>query len=161
MRAGDRLPSMRQVSRAYRVSPGTASRAFHVLEDRGTIRASPRSGYFVSALPEYSERAPPTSRPSTASKRVHVRDLMFEILQATKIREAVPFGSAFPSPDLFPLPKLARPLGIAVRRLEPPTMVEHLPPGNPELRRQIARRYWETGVAATLLQRGGALASSE
>jgi hypothetical protein len=29
---------------------------------------------------------------------------MFEILQAIKVREVVPFGSAFPSPDLFLCP---------------------------------------------------------
>ncbi len=54
---------------------------------------------------------------------------------------ACPWGSAFPSPELFPLQQLGRHLAYVSRRLDPWSTVEHLPPGSLELRNQIAQRY--------------------
>ena len=47
LRAGDRIPSVRQFSRARGLSSNTVLQAYHLLEDRGEIRALLRSGYFV------------------------------------------------------------------------------------------------------------------
>jgi DNA-binding transcriptional MocR family regulator len=147
LRVGDRLPSVRQASQAHRVSRGTVLRAYYALEDRGEIRTRPRSGYYVT--PQRAAVPPPplATRPSTATRSPDVRDFVFDVLEAIKARDMVPFGSAFPSPDLFPLQKLAGALSSATRRLDPHEMVEHLPPGLPELRRQIARRYLHFGIS--------------
>jgi len=75
-----------------------------------------------------------------------VSELVFQILDAARDRDVVPFGSAFPSPTLFPWPKLARSLGSAARHMDPWSTVESLPPGSVELRRQIARRYLKFGT---------------
>jgi len=72
--------------------------------------------------------------------------LVFEILEATRARDVVPLGSAFPSPTLFPWSKLARFLGSSARNMDPWTTVQSLPPGSEELRRQIARRYLLAGA---------------
>ncbi|HEV7715333.1 MAG TPA: PLP-dependent aminotransferase family protein, partial [Steroidobacteraceae bacterium] len=61
-------------------------------------------------------------------------------------RDVVPLGSAFPSPMLFPWPKLARYLGSGARHMDPWSTVESLPPGSVDLRRQIARRYLKYGT---------------
>jgi DNA-binding transcriptional MocR family regulator len=58
----------------------------------------------------------------------------------------VPFGSAFPGPDLFPLRQLARDLGPCTQRIDPWRTVEDLPPGNEKLRRQIAQRSLAAGA---------------
>jgi DNA-binding transcriptional MocR family regulator len=147
LRVGDRLPSVRQASQAHRVSRGTVLRAYYALEDRGEIRTRPRSGYYVTP-PRAAVPPPPlATRPSTATRSPDVRDFVFDVLDAIRARDTVPFGSAFPSPDLFPLQKLASALSSATRRLAPHEMVEHLPPGLPELRRQIARRYLQVGMS--------------
>jgi DNA-binding transcriptional MocR family regulator len=74
-------------------------------------------------------------------ERVDVSQLVFQILEATRQRDCVPLGSAFPSPELFPLRQLGRHLAFVAQRLDPWSTVEHLPPGSLALRTQIAQRY--------------------
>jgi DNA-binding transcriptional MocR family regulator len=69
-------------------------------------------------------------------------------------------GSAFPSPTLFPLPKLASVLSTSARRMDPWSTVEDLPAGSAELRRQISRRYLRAGATVSpeeIIVTGGAL----
>lgn len=147
MKLGDRLPSVRQASSSRGVSPSTVFEAYYLLEARGLIRARERSGYYVIAgagkvLPE-PDRA---SRPDEESMPVDVSELVFDILESARTREVVPFGSAFPSPMLFPLPRLARSMASSVRSMDPWSSVDDISPGNAVLRRQIALRYLADGV---------------
>ena len=47
LRPGERLPSVRRLSRERRLSVSTVLQALHQLEDRGLVEARPQSGYFV------------------------------------------------------------------------------------------------------------------
>jgi DNA-binding transcriptional MocR family regulator len=146
LRPGDRLPSVRSVCNSHRVSPATALQAFRLLEDRGEIYTRPRSGHYVSAhLGGRPMQEPAISRPSAKAIPVDVKDLVFELLESVKRSDIVPLGSAFPAPELFPLARLARALHTATLKLNPHDIYEQLPPGNSDLRRQIARRYLESG----------------
>jgi DNA-binding transcriptional MocR family regulator len=146
LRPGDRVPSVRKLCRERRISPATAMRAYESLEARGFVETRPRSGYYVSTRWQQPRQEPERSRPRTRSTKVDVSELVFNILESTRARNVVPFGSAFPSPLLFPWAKLARHLGSSARHMDPWSTVESLPPGSDELRRQIARRYLEFGV---------------
>lgn len=75
-----------------------------------------------------------------------VSALVFSILDSIKDPNTVPFGSAFPSPSLFPLQRLSRSLASASRAMDPRVAVTDLSPGNPQLRRQIALRYMVGGL---------------
>jgi DNA-binding transcriptional MocR family regulator len=144
--AGDQLPSVRALSQSRKVSPATVSKAYEALEANGLIEARPRSGYYVREL-QSAAKPPRTSRPRTSSTRLTVSDLVFETLEASRNREVVPLGSAFPSPLQFPWPKLARCLGSSARHLDPWSTVESLPPGSIDIRRQIAKRYLSLGMS--------------
>jgi len=146
LRPGERVPSVRQLVRERRVSPATAMRAYQFLEARGLIETRPRSGYYVSEQGRQHAPTPRRARSAARTTRVDVSELVFQILDAARDREVVPFGSAFPSPALFPWPKLARYLGSAARHMDPWSTVESLPPGSAALRRQIARRYLQFGT---------------
>jgi DNA-binding transcriptional MocR family regulator len=146
LRVGDRVPSVRKLCREHGVSPATAMRAYEVLESRDLIESRPRSGYYVRAKQPQRAAEPRRSRPRAGRTRVEVNDLVFEILEAARDRDVIPLGSAFPSPTLFPWAKLARTLGSSAREMDPWSTVESLPPGNEELRRQIARRYLRFGT---------------
>jgi DNA-binding transcriptional MocR family regulator len=61
-------------------------------------------------------------------------------------RDVVPLGSAFPSPLLFPMARLARVMASSVQKLDPWSTVDDLTPGNARLRRQIALRYLIDGL---------------
>lgn len=139
LRAGERLPSVRQASTQRRISPATVFEAYYLLEARGLIHARARSGYYVSDRLQPS--APETSKPRQRSAVVAISDLVFEVLGSTRDRNVVPLGSAFPSAALFPLQTLARHLSHGMRALDPKRIVDDLPPGNERLRQQIARRY--------------------
>ena len=147
MKLGDRLPSVRQASTSRGVSASTVFEAYYLLEARGLIRARERSGYYVTAgahaLPPEPEHS---SRPHAESTRVDVSELVFEVLESIKTRDTVPFGSAFPSPLLFPLPRLARSMASSVQAMDPWGAVDDLTPGSAALRRQIALRYLADGL---------------
>lgn len=160
LRSGERVPSVREVVRERRVSPATAMRAYQLLESRGLIETRPRSGYYVSEPRERRIAEPRRARSAPRTTRVEVSELVFQILDAARDRDVIPLGSAFPSPTLFPWPKLARYLGSGARHMDPWSTVESLPPGSAELRRQIARRYLKFGTnvsAEEIVITGGAL----
>jgi DNA-binding transcriptional MocR family regulator len=146
LRAGERLPSVRALCVARGISQSTVMQAYYLLEDRGLVTTRPRSGYYVNATPKPPMRRP--TMPTLQPEPVHVApaNLLFSVLNGIKHRENVPLGSAFASPLLYPLQKLAQMLGMAARRLDPWRIVDDLPPGNAELRRHIARRYLEMGA---------------
>jgi len=150
LEVGDRVPSVRELCRERGVSPATAMRAYEDLEAAGLVETRRRSGYYVSDSWRQQLTEPRHSRPSPRSTRVEVNDLVFQILEASRDRDVVPLGSAFPSPLLFPWAKLARYLGSSARHMDPWSTVESLPPGSDDLRRQIARRYLHAGVRVPL-----------
>jgi DNA-binding transcriptional MocR family regulator len=146
LRPGERVPSIRQLCRERKMSPATALRAYEELEAKGYVETRPRSGYYVGTRWQQPIAEPARSRPSSRSTRIEVSELVFEILNASRDRDVVPLGSAFPSPLLFPWAKLSRFLGSSARKMDPWRTVESLPPGSDDLRRQIARRYLELGA---------------
>lgn len=145
LQPGDRLPSVRALRERRALSQATVLQAYSLLEARGLIRSRPRSGYYVSRrLPPPAE--PPARDRTADAVDVDVSDLVFHILGATRERRLLPFGSAFPSPLLFPLHTLAASLARSTRRLDPWASVTDLPPGSPALRAEIARRYLLLGA---------------
>ena len=147
LRPGDRLPSVRQASVSRKISPSTVFEAYYLLEDRGLIQARPRSGYYVKARVTPSQAEPATALPGQRPTPVVISDLVFEVLESTRQLNVVPLGSAFPSPNLFPLDKLARSLTPAMRHLSTDRLVEDLTIGDERLRRQIGLRYVMEGAS--------------
>lgn len=146
LRQGDQLPSVRRASGSHGVSPSTVFSAYYLLESQGHIEARPRSGYYVAPNKKERRAEPPLPRPSSDLLEVDVSKLIFEVLGHVRQRETAPLGSAFPSPDLFPLERLSRSMGRAMRRLDPWQTVEDLAPGSEGLRRQLSLRYLAVGA---------------
>ena len=144
--AGERVPSVRQASERYGVSPATVFRAYYLLEDRGLIQARERSGYYVRAQGRPRLAEPKKAATPAAATDVAVSELVFSVLGSLRDPATVPFGSAFAAADLFPLGRLARSMGRAVQRLSPHAVIADMTTGNPELARQIAQRYRLAGV---------------
>jgi DNA-binding transcriptional MocR family regulator len=144
---GARMPSLRHVIAQHGVSQTTASRAYYLLEEWGLVRAQERSGYYVAPGAALAGSAAQRTTSHTQSGKVDISNLVFSVLEAAKHPGIVPLGSAFPSPTLFPLQRLAKSLAQSTKLISPWSAVADLPPGNEHLRRQIALRYMGIGIA--------------
>lgn len=150
LKRGDKLPSIRQIQVSKQVNASTVFQAYYLLEARGLIVARPRSGYYVVG-PLRSERLlPHTAADDGTPTTLQVSDLVFNLLERIKDPRQIPFGSAFPSPLLFPLPKLADHMASTVRRMQAQDTVSDIGQGDIELRRQIALRYQLDGKQTDL-----------
>lgn len=146
LRVGDKLPSVRDACSSRGVSPSTVFQAYYLLEARGLVRARPRSGYYVNARDDSLPPEPDTSCPDGESTELAISERIFDILDSVRNRDVTPLGSAFPSPLLFPLPRLAQAMSAHLKRQDPLDTIVDLSPGNPGLRRQIALRYLIAGI---------------
>jgi len=144
--ANEKVPSVRTASRTYGVSQATVFQAYYLLESRGLIQARARSGYFVRAQAKHALAEPEMSAAIADSTDVDVSELVFSVLGSIKDPDIIPMGSAFPSPDLFPLSRLARSMGKSIQQLPARAILADMTYGNPNLRRQIALRYMVNGV---------------
>ena len=146
-RPGERIPSVRQASSQHRLSITTVLRAYVILESRGLIESRPQSGYFVKArtLPSATAELH-VSAPLGTSAAVDVSELVLSTLRSIARDDTMPLGSPYPDAAQFPVQRLARHAQSISRRRTRWGVIDDLPPGNPELIRQIARRYQERGI---------------
>jgi DNA-binding transcriptional MocR family regulator len=147
MREGERIPSVRQTSQHHNLSISTVIRAYLMLESRGLIESRPQSGYFVRALaqPAPETAVAPCPVALALAPQLDVSNLVMSTLRAIQ-QGSVPFGSPYPDPDLFPSARINQ-HAHGIGRQQGCGQSADLPPGNPELIRQIARRHLENGLA--------------
>jgi len=146
LRAGDRLPSVRRLAQERSVSVATVLEAYLQLENAGLIEVRPKSGHFVR------RRMAPTAEPrppracSTPSK-VTVTDAYTKIIEAMRDPELLPFGCATIDPSYLPIAALNRIVTQMLREMTTVGARYEAAPGLLTLRRQIARRAVDAGVA--------------
>src|SRR3954465_3697288 len=75
LRVGQKIPSVRKLSRQLKVSVSTVLQAYRLLEDRGRVEARPQSGYFVKPSTRQTPPAPTISKPSPVPTHVSTGDL--------------------------------------------------------------------------------------
>lgn len=145
---GDRIPSVREMSRQRDVSIATVLQAYYLLEARGLIRARPRSGFYVrsdlpSDLPE-----PEISSPAPDPSQVSMRQLVSMVaLNDTHNPQLIQLGAAHPNPSLAATEELNRVLTSVARRMGEASGLYDYAPGCDELRMQIARRSLIAGCS--------------
>ncbi len=145
LHAGDRVPSLRELSRQQGVSLSTVLQSYLWLENRGYLEARPQSGFYVrtpySTLipePQSEDRTPrPTSIGTNA--------ILAEIMEAARDPANLQLGPSTASAELFPNRRLNLILQRVVRRQPFHSTRYEFPPGAETLRRQIARRSLEMG----------------
>lgn len=145
---GDRIPSVRKMSRARDVSISTVLQAYYLLEARGLIRARPRSGFYVrsdlpSDLPE-----PEISSPVSDPTQVSMRELVsMVVLRDATNPDLIQLGAAHPNPALAATDLLNRTLTSVARRMGDESGLYSYAPGSEMLRMQIARRSLTAGCS--------------
>ncbi|AMV73640.1 PLP-dependent aminotransferase family protein [Desulfuromonas carbonis] len=146
-RPGERVPSLRRLSRQLQVSLNTVKEAYALLEDRRVLEARPQSGYYVRGrLPEIPAE-PKLNPPALAPTEVSTGQLFRMVLRDSLDPQLLPFGIAIPNPDLLPVARLNRMLSEETRRHPLPSVSYAIPPGYERLRQQIAQRMLAAGCA--------------
>ena len=147
LKAGDKLPSVRQLHKSIGCSMTTIQHAYALLESDGTVTAKPRSGYFVADntatatdFAESGHENDPTDRP------VSVDELAFRVTSLWHRADLEAFGALYPSRDLVGRDKIDQTLRQVLR-----TQVRHIhkmdsPEGDPLLREVIGRRAVSKGI---------------
>ena len=148
-RAGERIPSIRALSRQMRVSANTVMESYARLENSGLIEARPQSGYFVC-----SRLADPAGRLSSGGRGGDISpnpailgDVALEVMRNIANPSLVPLGGGIPNSEMAPVDKLNRMLASESRRF--PLQSVSYPPaqGHKLLRTQIARRSLNSGCS--------------
>lgn len=147
---GERAPSVREVTKGFKVSLQTALQALTLLERRGLVEARPQSGFYVTAqntaaLPASDQEA--DGRAGKASI-VETGPLINEVVAAARDYHLSPLGAASLASDLLPGVAIAKSVSWAMRTHGADILAYAMPPGNEDLRRQVARRALSYGVRA-------------
>ncbi|MEJ7599318.1 MAG: PLP-dependent aminotransferase family protein [Kofleriaceae bacterium] len=146
LRSGDRLPSVRRLAQERSVSVATVLEAYLRLENAGLIEVRPKSGHFVRRRTRLTPE-PRAPRSCTTPSKVTVSDAYTKILEAMRDPELLPFGCATIDPSYLPIAALNRIVTQVVREMTTVGARYEGAPGLLTLRRQIARRAVEAGVA--------------
>jgi len=148
--AGQKLPSVRTLSREMQLSISTILQAYYALEAQGLVEARPQSGYYVrgarraSALPGRTAPHPAPAGP----REEDVESLLAQVFEQVVAPHRLLFSQGVPAPALLPIAKLNKALLQAQRELpHAGTSYEPLQ-GNLLLRRQIARYalFWGSSL---------------
>ena len=146
LRPGDRAPSVRRLHSQWAVSMTTVLEAYRLLEDRGLIRARPRSGYYVQASQGAVVKEVETVEPPRRAQRVRT-DLMMRLQAEINAPGFVRLGAAAPDLDLLPGRVLARKVNEVMRSSRRVALSYMTGLGDEGLRRAIARRMVDAGCA--------------
>ncbi len=148
---GERLPSVRNISRQKGLSVTTVLQAYQYLEDQGSIEAHPQSGYYVrlQPLPSQANPQPETSSPPADPNQVDTRELTRMIMRYGRYPNLIQFGAANPDPDLLPTQRINHILARLARQERTPLNVCGYPEGCAELRTQVAKRLYFSGCNLT------------
>lgn len=146
---GDRVPSVRHLSAQQKVSVSTVLQAYRVLENQGWIEARPQSGYYVRRTARTLPPEPEMSQPPLQAMPVAMGDFVMQFFHSAQRPDIIHMGAAVGDPASFPTRQLSRALSTVSRRCRDQGNSYDLPPGNHELRVQIARRAMEAGCSLT------------
>jgi DNA-binding transcriptional MocR family regulator len=145
LKIGDKLLSVRALSKEQGISLSTSFQAYYHLESKGLIEARPQSGYYVKYSPEHTFDLPKVCEPTDDVLPVSVDDMINSVYRDLNAKGIVNFSVAIPSIKLLPTAKLNKALMQVVRE-SPSSLIhyEHVQ-GNVELRKQIARQSFNWG----------------
>lgn len=142
---GDRVLGVRGLAHQRGLSVATVVAAYRKLEDEGYLEARSRSGFYVRARRAIQtiENTPISS--AAPPRLVTGQEMAMALIKAANDPGIVQLGAAVPDPHYLPTKAVAHALAHVARTQRMRVANYMMPPGAPELRRQIARRMNETG----------------
>jgi len=146
-RPGDRIPSIRELSRQLRVGVNTVMEAYAQLENLRVVEARPQSGYYVACrlLEPRASLETGKAKQELAARAVEIGRGPLEVMRNLADPALVPLGRGVPNVELLPVEKLNRMLAAQVRRFGTESVSYAGAKGMKRLRTQIAKRSLDCG----------------
>lgn len=138
---GDKLPSIREVSREKGISISTVLQAYYDLESKGLIYSKPQSGYYVNFSNDtFTKKTFTASKPDGVNNPEKAESIITKVYSEINNKNIIRFSSSVPGKELIPVAKLNKALTNAMRELNASGTIYEDTMGNQKLRRQLAHR---------------------
>lgn len=147
LRAGDKLPSLRKLSKQFEISVPTVKQAYLELERQGRISARPQSGYYLKAQQARTLMPRPNHWLGSSPVEVNRRSLIEQVYEGVHLPNTVALGISNPVNAHPPDKALARLMRSVLSRVSEKAVSYGPVNGDPKLRMQLAHRYQEYGIA--------------
>ena len=144
LQTGEKVPSVRQCSIEMGVSISSVIRGYELLQDQMMIEPRPQSGFYVRPVFERS-KPPEISQLKLKPAEVSLDELAVTLLQTAQDKKVIQVGTAVPYTDVVSVKAINRIMTKVIKEDENIADYDP-PPGNKNLRRQIARRMINAGV---------------
>ncbi|HYV93275.1 MAG TPA: PLP-dependent aminotransferase family protein [Chitinophagales bacterium] len=145
LKSGDKLLSVRSLSKEQGVSMSTAFQAYSILENKGLIEAREKSGYYVKFSPREFPQIPHHEISMKEARKTSVDDMIAEIHKNISAENILKFSLAAPSLELLPAAKLNKAVVQAIRSSKDSCLGYENIQGNELLRNQIAKYAFNWG----------------
>jgi DNA-binding transcriptional MocR family regulator len=147
LKVGDKLLSVRSLSKQQGISLSTSFQAYYYLESKGLIEARPQSGYYVKFSTRHSFEIPACSEPTDEALPISVDEMISSVYHDLRSPNLLSFSLSAPHPSLLPSAKLNKSVVHSLRHSPDHCLgYEHIQ-GNEELRKQIAKLSLNWGGA--------------
>jgi len=139
IKSGEKLPSIRTVSKAYGVSKNTVIQAYLVLESRSLIHSRPQSGFYVSGEAKRVLPVPTISSPGQEAPPKEADGLIGKVFQNLNNNSITQLSLSVPDQSFLPVAKLNKSMVAAIRALPGGGTAYGDIQGNARLRNYIAK----------------------
>lgn len=147
LKVGDKLLSVRALSKEQGISLSTAFQAYYHLESKGLIEARPQSGYYVRFSPKHALNIPHVCKPAEEVMPVSIDEMINSVYSDLRAEKLLNFSLGAPSHELLPAAKLNKSVVHALRINSDSCLGYEDVQGNVALRAQIARLSFNWGGA--------------
>lgn len=145
LRAGDKLTSVRGLSKEKGISLSTAFKAYYFLESKGLVEARPQSGYYVRFTPKSLPALPKTCEPPEDALPASQDEMIASVYDKLRSPRLLNFSLAVPGDSLVPGAKLNKAVVEALRSSSTNCLQYEEVQGNRELRKQVGRILFNWG----------------
>jgi DNA-binding transcriptional MocR family regulator len=139
-RSGERLPSVRSLSRLFKVSINTITQCFRQLEADGFIKVRPRSGVFVADDLPAPPQHPAMAHFPLLPVEVSLSEDILRFMEPHARADLVHFGIALPSPELMAVDRALKTMREVTRTHALESWDYTHPHGHERFTHQLSRR---------------------
>lgn len=148
-KAGDKLPSLRSLTKEHGLSIGTVLQSFNHLVDKGLVTSREKSGYFVSYRLKNQLPLPQAAPIALTTRSVHIDRLLQKLKSDGTAKGFVSFANALPDHRLLPFNGIKRAIQEVSRDTSGSYLAMEERKGNLKLRGEIAKRSFMWGGPVT------------